>query len=77
MVAEVCTALTTGAAWRCESVARPVITAGRLSFWPRESPRRPLQIEHRWYRGVTLRQRVTLSIAANPSAGYRTFSRRR
>ena len=30
---------------------------------------------HRWYRGDTLRQSAKLTIRANASEGYRTFSR--
>jgi hypothetical protein len=30
---------------------------------------------HRWYRGGTLRQSVMLTIQANPTEGYRTYSR--
>ena len=32
-------------------------------------------VQHRWYRGNELRKSVDLSIAANPGAGYRTYSR--
>jgi hypothetical protein len=30
---------------------------------------------HRWYRGDTLRQSVKLTIRANATEGYRTYSR--
>jgi hypothetical protein len=30
---------------------------------------------HRWYEGDRLRQTVTLKVAANSGAGYRTYSR--
>jgi len=32
-------------------------------------------VEHRWYQDGTLRRTVNLRIAANPSEGYRTYSR--
>jgi hypothetical protein len=32
-------------------------------------------VVHRWYRGDTLRQSVKLTIRANATAGYRTYSR--
>jgi hypothetical protein len=34
-------------------------------------------VHHRWYRNGRLRQDVDLAIQANPSAGYRTYSRQR
>ena len=32
-------------------------------------------VVHRWYRGEALRQSVRLTIRANTSEGYRTYSR--
>jgi hypothetical protein len=32
-------------------------------------------VEHRWYRGDRLQQKMTLRIRANQGTGYRTFSR--
>lgn len=74
VVADVCASLTTSGAWRCERLgAAPA--PGRASFYTRIASPRPLRVEHRWYQGAALRQRVTLSVGASPSAGYRTFSR--
>ena len=74
LVSDVCRTLSTSGAWRCDPAgASP--EAGRLSYFTRIAAPRDLRVQHRWYRGDTLRQSVTLSIAANPSAGYRTFSR--
>ena len=39
-----------------------------------KSPRNAAVI-HRWYRGSALRQSVTLSVRANATDGYRTYSR--
>ena len=72
--AQVCTALTTGnGSWACD---RPegAVDAGRFAYYTRLASATSRRIQHRWYQGETLRQTVTLPIAANP-AGYRTFSR--
>jgi len=46
---------------------------GRIYFYTRVASPRDTTIEHRWYRGDRLEQRVSLRIRANP-AGYRTYS---
>ena len=63
-----------GGEWRCTPVvgSTPV---GALVFYTRVKATRPTTIEHRWYRGDALHQRVSLRVAANTGAGYRTFSR--
>ena len=48
---------------------------GRAAYYTRIASPSAMRVQHRWYRGTSLRQSVTLSIAANPSDGYRTFSR--
>jgi hypothetical protein len=63
-----------GGEWRCTPMSGPA-TAGRFVFYTRVKATRPTTIEHRWYRGETLHQRVSLRVAANTGAGYRTFSR--
>ena len=65
---------TGGGEWRCTPVAG-VTSAGLLVFYTRVKSTLPTTIEHRWYRGETLHQRVSLRVAANQGAGYRTFSR--
>ena len=35
------------------------------------------RVYHRWYQNGILRRDVSLAIQANPSAGYRTYSRHR
>jgi hypothetical protein len=63
-----------GGEWRCTPVAGST-PVGALVFYTRVKAARPTTIEHRWYRGEALHQRVSLRVAANPGAGYRTFSR--
>jgi len=63
-----------GGEWRCTPVAGST-AVGPLVFYTRVKATRPTTIEHRWYRGDTLHQRVSLRVGANAGAGYRTFSR--
>ena len=63
-----------GGAWRCTSVAGSA-APGPFVFYTRVKSTAPTTIEHRWYRGDTLHQSVSLRVAANTGAGYRTFSR--
>lgn len=74
LVADVCRTLTRSGAWRCDPLGSPA-APGPASFYTRLASPRAMRVQHRWYQGTTLRQSVTLSIAANPTAGYRTFSR--
>jgi hypothetical protein len=65
---------TSGGNWRCGPVGdsvspRPIVLYTRV-----RSPRATV-VEHRWYRGKTLRQSAKLAIRANTTEGYRTFSR--
>lgn len=47
-----------------------------MYFYTRVASPRDTMIEHRWYRGDRLEQRVPLRIRANPS-GFRTYSQTR
>jgi hypothetical protein len=65
---------TSGGNWRCDQVGdavsrRPIVLYTRV-----RSPRNTVVV-HRWYRGKTLRQSAKLTIRANTTEGYRTFSR--
>jgi hypothetical protein len=71
--AQLCRSLTTGGAWRC-TPASDEQGPGTLYFYTRVAAPRDTTIEHRWYRGDSLHQRVPLRIRANPS-GFRTYSR--
>lgn len=76
--AELCQALVTraGAAeWTC-TPAGASASPGRLAYYTRIRSASAVNVEHRWYRGNSLQQRVELPVQANPSAGYRTYSRR-
>jgi hypothetical protein len=63
----------TGAEWQCDPVG-DTIEPGRVSFYTRVASSYDTVIEHRWYQGDRLRQRIPLRIKANPN-GYRTYSR--
>jgi hypothetical protein len=63
-----------GAEWRCDEVEAST-TPGALVFFTRIRSPKPTRIEHRWYRGDDLAQRVELRVGANANEGYRTYSR--
>ena len=46
-----------------------------MVFYTRVRSARDVAVVHRWYHGGTLRQSVTLTIQANTTEGYRTYSR--
>jgi hypothetical protein len=60
--------------WHCDRVSLPV-GAGPLVFYTRVRSASDTSVQHRWYRGAQLRKSVDLQIRANPSDGYRTYSR--
>jgi Protein of unknown function (DUF2914) len=75
VTAQLCeTFSTSGAAWRCDPPGDQV-APGPVVLYTRVRSSRDATIEHRWYRDDTLRQAVKLSIRANPSEGFRTYSR--
>jgi hypothetical protein len=63
-----------GGSWRCDR-AGDSVAPGRLVLYTRVRSARDAVVVHRWYRGETLRQSVRLAIQANPTEGYRTYSR--
>ena len=65
---------TGGAEWRCVEV-EDTVTPGVLVFYTRIRTPQRTRVDHEWYRGETLVQRVPLTIGANEGAGYRTYSR--
>lgn len=72
---ELCAPLETrGRTWRCTPVD-DAAAPGRVSFVTRVASPRPVRLQHRWSRNGAVRQTVSLSVAASPSEGYRTFSR--
>jgi hypothetical protein len=73
--AELCrTFSTSGRNWRCDP-AGDTAAPGPMVFYTRIRSPRDIEVVHRWYRGATLRQSVTLSIQASATEGYRTYSR--
>jgi hypothetical protein len=73
--AELCrTFSTSGGRWRCDP-AGDSVAPGAVVLYTRVRSRRGGAVEHRWYRGDTMRQTVRLSIRANLAQGYRTYSR--
>jgi hypothetical protein len=65
---------TSGASWQCDPAVDPV-SPGLIVLYTRVTSPRDTVVVHRWYRGDALRQSVTLTIRANATAGYRTYSR--
>jgi hypothetical protein len=65
---------TSGANWRCDPVVEPV-SPGPIVLYTRFKSPRDAVVVHRWYRRDTLRQSVKLTIRANATDGYRTYSR--
>jgi Protein of unknown function (DUF2914)/Tetratricopeptide repeat len=75
--ASLCQSLsTTGAQWQCAPVSDAAVD-GSLYFYTRIATAKSTRLHHRWYRNGRLRRDVDLAIQANPSAGYRTYSRQR
>ena len=65
---------TVGSNWRCDPVA-DAAAPGPMVFYTRVRSPRDTAVVHRWYRGGTLRQSVTLTVQANATEGFRTYSR--
>ena len=65
---------TSGSNWRCDPVG-DTAAPGPMVFYTRVRSPRDTAVVHRWYRGNTLRQSVTLKIRANATEGYRTYTR--
>lgn len=75
VTAQLCRSLdTVGRDWHCDPADSPV-GPGALVFYTRIKSPTGTTVQHRWYRGGQLRQAVELAIRANPSRGYRTYSR--
>jgi len=51
------------------------VDPGSLVFYTRLKSTGDTTVQHRWYRGDDLRKVVELRIRANPTDGYRTYSR--
>jgi hypothetical protein len=60
--------------WQCDRPHVPV-DPGSLIFYTRIRSAGDTTVQHRWYRGNQLSKVVDLRIRANPTDGYRTYSR--
>lgn len=65
---------TSGGTWRCDP-AGDSVAPGRIVLLTRVRSEQDATVVHRWFHGDTLRQAVRLTVRANPTAGYRTYSR--
>jgi hypothetical protein len=75
VTADVCTSLeTSGGPWRCRAVDGTA-APGRFAFYTRIASPRGARIRHRWSFEGRVRQDVALTVGANATEGYRTFSR--
>jgi len=72
--AQLCRSIQTVGEWRC-TPANGEVAPGSVVFYTRLKAPADTSVEHRWYRGDRLQQKMTLRIRANPGAGYRTYSR--
>ena len=75
VTAQLCRTLSTSSSsWRCDPVG-DTAAPGPMVFYTRVRSPRDTAVVHRWYHGGTLRQSMTLTIQANATEGYRTYSR--
>jgi hypothetical protein len=73
--ASLCQSLsTTGGRWECTPPGDSS-APGPLIFYTRIAAPQGTRVHHRWYRNGSLRRDVSLAVDANPSTGYRTYSR--
>lgn len=63
-----------GGQWRCDPAGQTV-TPGAIVLYTRVKSPHDAVVIHQWYRGDALRKSARLSIRANTTEGYRTFSR--
>ncbi|MEO8071133.1 MAG: DUF2914 domain-containing protein [Acidobacteriota bacterium] len=80
VTAQLCSSMPSGSSrgsngeWRCTAPSNPV-APGSVVFYTRVKSPTNTTIQHRWYRDDRLIRAVDLAIRANPTEGYRTFSR--
>jgi hypothetical protein len=76
ITAQLCRRFSTNdASWTCDPAVDPV-SPGPIVLYTRVRSPADTVVVHRWYRGDTLQQSAKLTIRANPTDGYRTYSRR-
>jgi Tetratricopeptide repeat/Protein of unknown function (DUF2914) len=71
--AKLCRTLST-TDWQCTPTTNPA-APGVFFFYTRVKAAHDTTVQHRWYQNGNLRHTVDLRVAANPGAGYRTYSR--
>jgi outer membrane biosynthesis protein TonB len=69
-----CRELATASRWRCTPAVSPV-EPSTLFFYTRVKSATDRVVEHRWYRGDRLIKSIDRPVRANPTDGYRTYSR--
>lgn len=74
VTSQLCRTFSIGGQWRCEPAGQTV-TPGAIVLYTRVKSPHDAVVIHQWYRGDTLRKSARLSIRANTTEGYRTFSR--
>ena len=74
VASQLCRSLSVGNNWRCDPAGQSV-TPGPIVLYTRVRSPRDAVVIHRWYQGDALRKSARLSILANTTDGYRTFSR--
>jgi Tetratricopeptide repeat/Protein of unknown function (DUF2914) len=60
--------------WRCEPVGNPA-APGPVVLYTRVRSAHDAVVIHRWYRGDALQKTARLTVRANATEGYRTYSR--
>ena len=74
VTAQLCRTLSVGKNWRCDAVDQSV-GPGPIVLYTRVKSAHEAVVIHRWYRGDTLRKSARLTVLANTTDGYRTYSR--
>ena len=74
VTSQLCRTLAVGGTWRCDPAGQSVGPGPIVLYTRVKSPREAIVI-HRWYRGDTLLKSARLTILANTTDGYRTYSR--
>ena len=74
VTSQLCRTLSVGNNWRCDPAGQSV-APGPIVLYTRVKSSRDAIVIHQWYRGDALRKSARLSIVANTTDGYRTYSR--
>jgi DUF2914 family protein/tetratricopeptide repeat protein len=74
ITSQLCRSLSVGSNWRCDPAGQSAAPGPLVLYTRVKSPRAAVVI-HQWYLGGTLRKSARLTILANTTDGYRTYSR--